>query len=142
MKSFLLVLLVFGFAATAYTQTTREEYNYIIKGYKTQIEGGLDMKKGYSFEDLATIVTEDGGTDRRMEMKALRKEGKADPCAIMLIYSNSDGVANIYFCIPHPLSDQSIWELYFKSLDNLQASALKSILYAVSHVTAYYSPKK
>jgi len=27
--------------------TTLEEYNYITKGYKVQIESGLDMKKGY-----------------------------------------------------------------------------------------------
>lgn len=32
--------------------TTLEEYNYMTKGYKIQVESGLDMKKGYYFEDM------------------------------------------------------------------------------------------
>lgn len=32
--------------------TTMEEYNYMTKGYKIQVESGLDMKKGYYFEDM------------------------------------------------------------------------------------------
>ncbi len=35
-------------------QTTETEYNYVTKGYKIQLESGLDMKKGYRFEDLDT----------------------------------------------------------------------------------------
>ncbi len=33
------------------TPTTLEEFNYLTKGYKIQIESGLDMKKGYFFEE-------------------------------------------------------------------------------------------
>ena len=32
--------------------TTMEEYNYMTKGYKIQTESGLDMKKGYYFEEM------------------------------------------------------------------------------------------
>jgi hypothetical protein len=32
--------------------TTMEEYNYLIKGYKIQVESGLDMKKGYYFNEI------------------------------------------------------------------------------------------
>ena len=32
--------------------TTMEEYNYMTKGYKIQVESGLDMKKGYFIEDM------------------------------------------------------------------------------------------
>lgn len=32
--------------------TTIEEYNYLVKGYKIQVESGLDMKRGYHFEDI------------------------------------------------------------------------------------------
>ena len=34
--------------------TTEEEYNYLTKGYKIQVESGLDMKKGYSLIDMGT----------------------------------------------------------------------------------------
>lgn len=34
------------FFTNLYFQTTQEEYNYITKGYKIQLESGLDMKKG------------------------------------------------------------------------------------------------
>jgi len=42
--------------------TTQEEYNYITKGYKIQVESGLDMKKGY-------ILTELGNSGLIMVMK-------------------------------------------------------------------------
>lgn len=34
------------------TPTSLEEYNYLVKGYKIQVESGLDMKTGYHFEDI------------------------------------------------------------------------------------------
>lgn len=35
-----------------YFQTTQEEYNYITKGYKIQLDSGLDMKKDRTLPTL------------------------------------------------------------------------------------------
>ena len=32
--------------------TTEAEYNYLTKGYRVQMESGLDMTKGYTFQDM------------------------------------------------------------------------------------------
>ena len=53
MKEVLLLLTcMFLFACFSFSQTTLEEYNYISKGYKIQLESGLDMKRGYLLEDI------------------------------------------------------------------------------------------
>ena len=46
-------ILLSSSVAKMYAQpTSEEEYNYITKGYKVQVETGLDMKAGYHFKDL------------------------------------------------------------------------------------------
>ena len=35
--------------------TSEEEYNYLTKGYKVQIESGLDMKKGYALHNMGDM---------------------------------------------------------------------------------------
>ncbi len=40
------------FSTKVHSQTTLEEYNYVTKGYHVQLTSGLDMKKGYEFEDI------------------------------------------------------------------------------------------
>ncbi len=61
MKLLLLLILLSLTYLKSYSQTisptTIEEYNYITKGYKTMIESGLDMKKGYSFKDLGNYTS-------------------------------------------------------------------------------------
>ena len=59
---YLFLLLLFMTSSALFAQldstlvrsapTTMEEYNYMTKGYKIQVESGLDMKKGYYFEDM------------------------------------------------------------------------------------------
>ena len=66
--------------------TTGDEYNYITKGYKVQIESGLDMKKGYEFRDIDT--QESGG--RKIVYKELIKDSK-DLRALMAVFTGKDG---------------------------------------------------
>jgi len=40
-------------------KTTEEEYNYMTKGYKLQMDGGLDMKKGYATDTPTDIKVGD-----------------------------------------------------------------------------------
>lgn len=107
---FLLALL---FSSNAlFGQTTQEEYNYITKGYKVQIESGLDMKKGYSLVDLGAWGLKNGTENRNCEFKGLIKQGQTKPCAIMMIYKRTDianGV-NYYICIPSANAAPEIWQ--------------------------------
>ena len=56
MKKILLTLATITVSITLQAQTTVEEYNYVSKGYKVQLESGLDMKKGYEMIDLNNVA--------------------------------------------------------------------------------------
>ena len=54
------LLLISALTSVSFSQiktavTTEEEYNYMTKGYRMQLEGGLDMKKGYIIGTESTI---------------------------------------------------------------------------------------
>lgn len=110
----LIAIVFISIAVSSFSQTSQEEYNYITKGYKVQIESGLDMKKGYSFEDIDLRKT----SERTAQLKAFykTKEGnKKELVAYMIIYTRS-GKASEYICIPHPKSEDSIMKQYWKQL--------------------------
>ena len=117
--------------------TTGEEYNYIVKGYKVQIESGLDMKKGYSLKD----IIEDSYDGRIVVFKELIKEEK-DLRAIMAIFTGRDGITN-YFCIPlgNNLTGlaQSYKSLVSTTIDN--TSAMGFYQTALTRVLSYYITK-
>lgn len=89
--------------------TTLEEYNYLSKGYKDQLEKGLDMKKGYilknvisNFSDAISFSPEQS-YKRHSEFKLLYKEGDSKPCAILMIltvYHKGKLNGTHYFCLP------------------------------------------
>lgn len=81
--------------------TTETEYNYITKGYKIQVSSGLDMKAGYSLEDI-DIVTIGSYT---YEIKALIRTEKQEIAALMVITKSSAWGNTYYFCIPHGNND-------------------------------------
>jgi len=128
----LLVLSVVSFG-----QTTQEEYNYITKGYKVQIESGLDMKKGYSLKDLGDWGLTFGAEKRNVEFKGLYRTNETKPCAIMMIYKRTDisNGATYYICIPHPKSEESIWnstlEFINTNTDEKNISMSKTIIWAL-----------
>ena len=103
------------FSTTIFGQTTLEEYNYITKGYKVQMESGLDMKKGYELEDIDKQSTQ----ERTAELKILYriKDNKKEIAAYMVVYKRS-GSPNEYICIPHPNSDEEISGKYWTQLYN------------------------
>ncbi len=114
MKKLLFFVPIFiVFVISASGQTTLEEYNYITKGYKVQIESGLDMKKGYTIKDYGNWGLNHGEETRDIEFKGLYRTGQTKPCAIMLIYKRTDISSGVtwYICIPSNQSEDSIWEL-------------------------------
>lgn len=113
-KLILLINLVF-ISNSFFSQTTLEEYNYITKGYKVQIESGLDMKKGYLFED---VYSQKSG-ERLAELKVLYriKETKKEIAAYLLKYSK-EGNEPEYLCVPNPNSEKEIILKYWNQLND------------------------
>ena len=107
------IFLTSIFSSAIFGQTTLEEYNYITKGYKVQIESGLDMKKGYEFEDIDKQTTK----ERTAELKVLNrnKDNKKEIAAYMIVYKRTGNPAE-YICIPHPNSDEEILSKYWVQL--------------------------
>jgi hypothetical protein len=127
------------------TKTTIEEYNYVTKGYKIQLESGLDMKRGYSVKDLSTYRV----SPRQVELKVLFKnpEGHDDlqdsvtllnrrVVAYMLLYKK-DGLPDEYICIPHPNSDQSVKKLFWNSLYNSSMMSASERLQIISYIMSF-----
>lgn len=92
--------------------TTTEEYNYLTRGYKTQLESGLDMKKGYMFGDGSQPITYGNYT---FQFRPLVREATGEIAAILLVATSKAWGNNIYyFCLPrnnHELSTRHITEL-------------------------------
>ena len=106
---------------TSVSGTTQEEYNYLTKGYKDQIEKGLDMKKGYILknvdEDFSnTLTTVENNIrkpiTRKNEFKLLFRENEELPCAILMITVRVDNNVKQYFCLPSHKS--SLWNDFYK----------------------------
>lgn len=144
-KSIFKVALVFSIVLYAFQsncQTTQEEYNYITKGYKVQIESGLDMKKGYSLKDLGDWGLNKGTEKRSCFFKALIREGQSKPCAIMMIYKRTDisNGAEYYICIPSINSSDEIWQ---QTLDFINTnfkdnnSMLQTIIWGLMKFSSY-----
>jgi hypothetical protein len=77
--------------------TTEEEYNYVTKGYPTQIADGLDMKKGYSFKDIGTLQQ----GNYTFTFKGLLRETTNEIAAELIIVKSLAWNKTYYICIPH-----------------------------------------
>lgn len=141
----IMILAMMAICGALSGQTTMEEYNYVTKGYKIQIESGLDMKKGYRLEDVSehsvTFTEKDKIFKRVTTFKGLYREGEKSPCAIMIIYHNQDPSVNskVYMCIPHFNSSSEIWDLHYKLATNFQEDALKAMVWGLSKATAFFA---
>lgn len=154
-KMFYLLLLLFTgslFAqptiSTPILPTSEEEYNYLSKGYKIQLESGLDMKKGYYIEDMPILknhmrlnidnVIKD--VVRQSAFKLLFREGEKRPCAILLIQTRKDNNVQSYFCIPSYSSDlwPKFYEDFFKNFKDVSGKISKYELELLSAQYSYY----
>jgi len=100
--------------------TSEEEYNYLTKGYKIQLESGLDMKKGYILKDMGEW--EEGSYG--FKFKALIRE-EAEEIAGILVIAKSDswtGVSTYYLCIP--INSPDLLKRYNENLSSISFIAL------------------
>ena len=108
------IIFIFAMLTTnSNAQTTVEEYNYVVKGYKVQTESGLDMKKGYELK----YVDETTVGERSVTLQKLVKTSESKTVAYMVIYKKK-GNPNEYICIPHPNSSKEIIQAYWDALYN------------------------
>ena len=125
-------------------QTTQDEYNFITKGYKIQVESGLDMKKGYSLKDITEYSTNSNGSVRKVEFKALLRTGQTKPCAILCKYKRLDTGFSEYLCIPTYDTPIEIWEETFnsfKSISSWTGNAELTVMDALSRLSSFYATR-
>jgi hypothetical protein len=91
--------------------TTEEEYNYLTKGYKVQIESGLDMKKGYVLQDMGEVKR----SSYEFAFKGLVREQKNELAAILAIVKSSVSGKSYYVAIP--IGNSDLMERYWKDID-------------------------
>lgn len=109
--------------------TTEEEYNYCVRGYKTMLSEGLDMKKGYHFENL--FEKSDGAYS--FNAKLFIRDDKKEVAAILIV-AKSNAWGNIYYhCIPH--DNETLLKAYWSDLGAWD----KPMLFAFTKVmTGFY----
>ena len=148
-KNLLLSVIAMAFLllfCNAFGQTTQEEFNFITKGYKVQIESGLDMKKGYSFVEYGDWGLNKGTERRSCTFSGLVRLGESKPCAILLQYQRTDieNGANYYICIPSANSSEDIWNqtLDFISLNfNTQPAAQQAVIWGLMKFASLQAAK-
>uniref|UniRef100_A0A0P6BAJ2 Uncharacterized protein n=1 Tax=Daphnia magna TaxID=35525 RepID=A0A0P6BAJ2_9CRUS len=124
-------------------QTTLEEYNYLSKGYKIQIESGLDMKNGYVLKDIfydfkSTIKFNKNNVVRSSTFKLLYKQGQELPSAILMITKRLDNNVTSFYCIPSHGS--SLWTNFHNDFfDDLKEHNSKIGVYEIELLSAQYS---
>ena len=127
--------------------TTEEEYNYLTKGYKIQVDNGLDMKKGYSFVNMgpksgfSLSFTESFGlkttiVTRTIKFKGLVRDGEEKVCAILCICEREDTGFKQYICIPSYNASTQMWENTQNDMNKLTSEWKKVMIYALSQLNA------
>jgi len=93
--TFLLVsIFSFGFSQT----TTEEEYNWMTKGYQVMVTSGLDMKKGYYFDESQAYS--DGSGSYSFNYKFLRREKDKSLAGVSIVAKSTVSGKTYYFGMP------------------------------------------
>ncbi|MEK9157723.1 MAG: hypothetical protein AAB638_00890 [Patescibacteria group bacterium] len=90
--------------------TTEAEYNYLTKGYRVQIESGLDMKKGYLMEDSQEITR----GNYVFQIKFLMREAANELAAILIITKSNVSGNSYYTCVP--INNSELINKYYAAL--------------------------
>ncbi len=95
MKKYILLITILFTSIYISGQTTEEEYNYVTKGLKIQVDAGLDMKQGY---ELKTVNVLNSNLKRAELGQLIRTSDKSIAC-YWLRFTN---FKTYYFCLPNP----------------------------------------
>lgn len=106
--------------------TTTEEYNYLTKGLKIQVDSGLDMKKGYVLDYFY------GGNDSNYNFQfayLIKTDDNVIKGISVKIYSQVSK-NDYYLCIP--INDDSLFIEYKNQINKFTEPLAKSYLFMVS----------
>ena len=106
--------------------TTEEEYNYMRRGFRVQTESGLDMKKGYSFEDSEPITI----GNYTFNLKILIREERNEIAGILVV-TKSKVSGNTYY-VAIPTGNEDLMAKYYAVLDDFDSSLLTAYSYVLS----------
>jgi hypothetical protein len=134
-------MLSFAQDSTIDYGTTLEEYNYVTKGYATQVEQGLDMKKGYELVSTRpgygygskTVINLSDGSSIGVQLELLFNSTKlVSERAVMVTLTNKPYDIKRHFCIPNGYSSEDLWAKYWDDIKFLDSNELLSLAYALS----------
>ncbi len=115
------------------TPTTVEEYKYLTKGYRIQVESGLDMKKGYDFENIGEYKI---GT-YQFTIKNLIREADNELAGILIItYSTTSGIT---YYTGIPINNPKLMDQYANDISKWHGPLMASYCYLVSaYLSSYF----
>jgi hypothetical protein len=128
MKTTAILPLLILFCYAGYGQTSQEEYNFIIKGYRFTIDYGLDMKKGYAVKLLKKY---DLTPSCSSVISGVFREKTGDLAGYLL--SIKEGTFEKDICIPTENSTADIWKQYDYMLQSLPLSTQRYVTITLSH---------
>jgi hypothetical protein len=87
-----------------------KKFNYITKGYATQVADGLDMKKGYHFHDVFDVRR----GNYEFTAKELIRESSDQLAGVLVIAKSLTWNKTYYLCIPH--DNNALVEKYWNDI--------------------------
>lgn len=123
-----LLILISGYAqpSSIPAPTTEEEYNYLTKGYRVQIESGLDMKKGYTFIDMGEVKQ---GL-YTFQFKNLLRVEKNELAGMLVITKSEVSGKSYYICIP--INNAELLSRYYNDINVWDESLTTAYCYVIS----------
>lgn len=104
--------LVYGYALSQ--STTQQEYLYMTKGLKIQLESGLDVKQGYELKGIKEV---EQGDYIFMFQALLRKDSKDKAAGVIVIAKNKKTSELFFKAIPiinEEKNEKEVFKVYTK----------------------------
>jgi hypothetical protein len=120
MKKLLLLFVLMSIPALS--QTTTDEYNYMTKGYKMQIEGGLDAKSGYTLTDMGSFIV-----DKYYSFTYKYLTRDSDNTFIGVMISAKSGVSGNTYYWAIPVGNSQLLEKYYSDISELDKTMLLAL---------------
>jgi len=137
MKKTILIVFILAITARVNAQTTQEEYNYVTRGYKIDIETGHDIKNGYEMKDIDRVqqTTKSNSIGREAWLKRFSRKSTNATAAYLIIYQRA-GQEKEYFCVPTLNSPKELHDAFFVSLSAYDFGAITEKLQLITFLLA------
>jgi len=111
--------------------TTMEEFLYCTKGYKIQVESGIDPeKKGYILKSLVSKYDE-FNTGKSVHLIGLYNENKNNLQAIICVLDNGYG-SKSYYCIVNEDTVGDVRKEYLSQINSMNFSNLRLVMISIT----------